>query len=190
MRKRVLLPVAKFSLIVLIVSSATLFTSCATVPVPSSGLPRPYSSTQFEANSPEQEAYFQYLRTTPLLPDREFCLKILDERLSPDVDRPSLKLEWTEDSILAQGTCCAGFFVLTEAHLTYRDDKGMLDKATFSCFVQYPKQTEKSAWRSGKIKYGGCTEKGHRSYIMCPVRLPWAEVPDPSARWQEDILSP
>ena len=165
--------------------------SCVSVPAPPSGLPNPYRGAKFEPKNAEEEKYFRYLEGTPMFPDREFCEQILKkEILSGEVERASAEWTWTEDPILAQGTGLAGLFSLIEAHVNYRDSSGTTHRSTFSCFVQYAGFGESSVWREGKLKYGGCLKKGHRKYIMCPARLPWAAPPGAPSTWQRGILRP
>ena len=148
-------------------------------------LPYPYQKLEEPLN-----AYEQYLKTTPMIPDQVICEQLLLEKLERKTDNPeSINSTWVTPPVLAQGTM-GGLWSLTEAHLTYPNTSGKIKQKTFSCFVRYANKSEKDVWQEGKLRYGCCLKRGHKKFVMCGANTVISGLPGESSTWLDGILVP
>ncbi len=135
-------------------------------------------------------AYEKYLKTTPMIADRQFCEKLLLEKLKKKTKNPkSATWIWVTPPILAIGTM-GRLWSLTEAHVVYPKSSDKMVDRTFSCFVRYAKKSEKEIWQQGKLRYGRCLKKGHKKFVMCRARTVASALPGKSSSSLEGVLVP
>lgn len=130
----------------------------------------PYASAKFTAKSPDEIRYVVYLRTTPLIPDRQFCHHDV-MRLLMGPGFKSVRIEWVTDPFFAWGSrygisetgSVDTLYAITEAHVWLTGPNGAVSPFTFSCAVKYAVFLDARAWPHGVVSYYSFLDDGlHR----------------------------
>ena len=166
------------------------------VPLPPSFLPNPYRGAEFQSNNDEDAIYATYLQNTEMFPDDSVCESNLEARLKGASLVNSIEIDWVTRPYLAWGgTWCEGavvgpvkyLFTIQEAHVSYLASEEQKIDFTYSCYVQYARQSEQEIWKKGFLKYGQGFTKGHRKYVPTPVSIFTASLPGKATDWEPEI---